>query len=83
VPPDRETAYRVAHGGTRGGLADDKRKIAAMKEELQSLDEPTRRFTAVCSLRLSVLFTGDVGRVAGNTERTSVHSAQRKGNGPL
>jgi hypothetical protein len=54
-----------------------------MKEELQSLDEPTRRFTAVCSLRLSVLFTGDVGRVAGNTERTSVHSAQRKGNGPL
>ncbi len=49
MPPDRETAYRVAHGGTRGGLADDKRKIAAMKEELQSLDEPTRRFTAVCS----------------------------------
>jgi hypothetical protein len=49
VPPDKETAYRVAYGGTGGGLAGDRRKIAAMKEELQSLDEPKRRFTAVCS----------------------------------
>jgi hypothetical protein len=49
MPRDKETAYRVAHGGTGGGLAGDRRKIAAMKEELQSLDEPTRRFAAVCS----------------------------------
>jgi hypothetical protein len=27
------------------GLAGDRRKIAAMREELQPLDEPTRRFT--------------------------------------
>ncbi len=49
MPPDKETAYRVAHRGTGSGLAGDRRKIAAMKEELQSLDELTRRFTAVCS----------------------------------
>ncbi len=49
MPPDKETAYRVAYDGTGGGLEGDRRKIAAMKEELQSLDEPTRRFTAVCS----------------------------------
>jgi hypothetical protein len=49
VPPDKERAYRVAYGGTGGGLAGDKRKIAATKEELQSLDEPTRGFTAVRS----------------------------------
>ena len=30
MPPDKETACRVAHGGTGGGLAGDRRKIAAM-----------------------------------------------------
>jgi hypothetical protein len=44
VPPDKETAYRDGHGGAGGGSASDRRKIADMKEELQSPDEPTRRF---------------------------------------
>jgi hypothetical protein len=43
VPPDKETAYRVAHRGTGGGLAGDRRKITVMKEELQSFAEPTGR----------------------------------------
>jgi len=49
VPPDKERAYRVAYRGTGGGLAGDRRKIAATKKELQSLDEPTGGITVVRS----------------------------------